>query len=77
MKLVETYWPNKRNSAIEEQLTTVKRISQLVESPSPLSWLTEILEIRKGLIIWVALREGGYERYLLYFVISAAIVSLL
>ena len=31
-----------------------KRISLLAEYPSTLSWLAEFLELRKGLIIWVA-----------------------
>ena len=33
------------------------RISPLAESPTILSWLDEILELRKGLIIWDALKD--------------------
>ena len=43
------------------------RITQLAGSPSTLSWLAEILELRKGLISLVANREDGYERNLLHF----------
>ena len=34
-------------------------ISTLTESPSNLSWLAKILELRKGLIIWAVLKEEG------------------
>ena len=51
------------------------RISQLAESPSTLSWLAEILALKRGLIIWVASKTFGLihnstRQLFLYYKIS-------
>ena len=42
-------------------------------NPYTLSWLAEIIELRKGLIIWVAEEGGVYEGHLLNHTILRSI----
>ena len=51
----------------KEILQSLIRYSPLAKCPSTLSWLTEILELKKG--NYLSCTEGGFERHLLYFVI--------
>ena len=44
-----------------------------LEESLPLSWLPEVIELRRGLIIWVLRGEWGYEGHLLSYKLSRGI----
>ena len=50
--------------------STIEKQSPLAESPSTLSLLAEILELRKWIIIWVSKKGRGYKRHLVHFIIQ-------
>ena len=81
---VEEVWSNShvahsnQKRFYNRETTPFIRISQVAESFSTLSWLAEILELRKGQLFELHRRKGGYKEYLVHFIIQHfSIVSLL